>query len=113
MSSNPKTMTEMDRVVVVTPDIIVLVVQDPDAETPANKVMDLATLLANIPGDIISSHKLTVSGNTSFTGILSIPEWTPASSTVVCKKGRMGADSSYLYFAVADNNVKRIAWESF
>lgn len=108
MSSNPLTMSQMDRVVVVTPDLIVLAVENPDGEVPENKVLDLDTLLKNIPSDIATAHKITASGNTSFTGVLQIPDWTPSSSSATCKKGRLGADGNFIYIAVADNTIRRI-----
>lgn len=108
MATTPKTMTELDRVEVVTPDIIILAVEDPEGETPVNKVLDLETLFANIPSDITTAKKLTSSGNTSFTGILQIPTWTPGSSSATCKRGRMGMDNQYLYVAIADNTIRRI-----
>lgn len=38
---------------------------------------------------------------------------TPANSTITVKEGKIWYDTSYLYIAVANNTVKRIALDSF
>lgn len=126
MASDPKKMSEMDRVTQVTRDIIVLVVVDPDGDTPTNKVMDLQTFLANLPCPVvckgtfatqanssIGGNKMDVAANTTFTGTLRIPRWTPTSSSESCPQGKTGADDTYLYHAIQANTIRRLPWQSF
>jgi hypothetical protein len=38
--------------------------------------------------------------------------WTPASKTAACTKGRVGGDASYIYYCSADNTIIRVAYDN-
>lgn len=126
MTVEPKKMTDMDRITTVTPEIIVLVVADPEGDAPVNKVMDLRTFLSHLPCPVvcedtfsteantsIGGSKMEISANTKFLGRVYLPRWTPTSSSETAPRGRTGFDDTYLYCAIADNTIRRIPWQTF
>lgn len=38
--------------------------------------------------------------------------WTPATKTTACTKGRIGGDNTYLYYCHADNNIIRVPYDN-
>lgn len=51
---------------------------------------------------VVVSNTLIITGNS-----------TPANSTISVPKGTLFYDNSYIYIAIADNTLKRVAIESF
>jgi hypothetical protein len=68
--------------------------------------------LAYIAGTAVP-FTLDDAGNASFTGHITTPLATPASSSAPCKAGQQQADGKYSYVCVATNNWKRAALSSF
>lgn len=69
--------------------------------------MNLASAFANL------SSNISISNTVSVFGVEVRNDATPANSTINVTKGSIWADSDYLYVAVANNTIKRIALETF
>jgi len=90
MSNGPKRITEL-----------------PSSNSTANS--DLLVLVSNATGNA-ATVKMTVANFISTAHI----KTTPANSTsLTVREGTILYDSTYLYVAVANNNVKRVLLESF
>lgn len=72
-----------------------LVIVDDPSGTPVTKKVTVADLLGNSSANVV------------------IYNATPANSTITVKKGVIMFDTSYLYVAVANNTLKRVALSSF
>jgi hypothetical protein len=74
---------------------------------------DLLVIVDDVSGSAVTK-KVTVAnflGNSSANVV--IFNATPANSSISVKKGVIMFDSSYLYVAVANNSLKRVALSSF
>ena len=72
-----------------------LVIVDDVAGTPITKKVTVGNLLGNTSANVVIYNS------------------TPANSTITVKKGTILFDTSYLYVAVANNTLKRVALSSF
>lgn len=77
-----------------TSDDLLVIVDDP-AGSPVTKRVSVQNLLGNSAANV------------------SIRNSTPASSSITVKAGLIFYDTNYLYVAVADNTLKRVALSSF
>lgn len=116
---------------------LLLIIDNPNV-TPASKHITLKILFGNVPANTSISARLSVSGNTSFTGannqftsvkvnnnletnklkvssngLIITTALTPASSGITISQGKFFWDSNYLYVATANNTIKRVALSSF
>lgn len=83
-------------------DLLILV---KNVSTTANLYnVSAQTFFGTVNTDIILANtaKLVIGKNT-----------TPANSTASCVKGEIWFDSNYLYLAIANNSIMRVALESF
>lgn len=71
------------------------------SNTATTKVVNTAILFGNSSA-LISANQFQMREKT-----------TPANSTITISQGRMFFDENYLYIAVANNSLKRIALSSF
>ena len=95
MATEAKKISQLDEIVTATGDDFVVVVNDPNG-IPSTKKMTMLNLFGNS----------TV--NVAITSI------SPANSTVtVVKKGTVFYDLNYLYVAVENNTIKRVALSLF
>lgn len=94
MTDRAKKITELDLLTVAANNDLVII-QDVSANTTkAIAITDLTnTVVAN---------SVFITGNN-----------TPANSTVTIAKGAIFYDTDYLYIAVANNTVKRVALDTF
>lgn len=117
---------------------LLMVVHNPSTE-PTSMGMTLATLLGSISTPLVTSsnvtlgganatltisvntvnltsnitHTKTLTGNVaSFTSV-HVTQSTPASSNVGVLQGKMWFDSDYVYCAVSNTEIKRVALTSF
>lgn len=126
-----KKVTQLTELLAPQGEDLILVVDDPTG-TPVSKRMTLQTLFGNVQANTTISGSITVSGNTTFTDANYGPRITAKNivvggpmvvtsnnaTTQFGEAGWAGAlfwDENYLYVAVSDTNIKRIAlsnWDS-
>jgi len=94
MSDRAKKITELSAMTAPTADDLLVIVDDV-AGTPITKKVTVGNLLGNTSANVVIYNS------------------TPANSTITVKKGTILFDTSYLYVAVANNTLKRVALSSF
>jgi hypothetical protein len=94
MSDRAKKITELSAMTAPTADDLLVIVDDV-AGTPITKKVTVGNLLGNTSANVVIYNS------------------TPANSTITVKKGTILFDASYLYVAVANNILKRVALSSF
>ena len=94
MSDRAKKVTELSTLTAPAADDLLLIIDDV-AGTPITKKVTVANLLGNSSANVV------------------IFNTTPANSAITVKKGTVLFDTSYLYVAVSDNTLKRVALSSF
>ena len=94
MSDRAKKITELSALTAPAADDLLVIVDDV-AGTPITKKVTVGNLLGNTSANVVIFNS------------------TPANSTITVKKGTILFDSSYLYVAVANNTLKRVALSSF
>ena len=95
MSDRAKKITELTALATPSADDLMVIVDDPSG-TPVTKYVTVGNLLGNSAANLVIY-------NTS----------TPANSTITVKKGTMMFDSGFLYIAIANNTLKRVALSTF
>lgn len=94
MSDRAKKISELPTLAAPAGNDLIAIVDDPSG-TPVTKKVTVADLLGNSSANVV------------------IYNATPANSTITVKKGVIMFDTSYLYVAVANNTLKRVALSSF
>lgn len=94
MSDRAKKITELSALTAPAADDLLVIVDDV-AGTPITKKVTVGNLLGNTSANVVIYNS------------------TPANSTITVKKGTILFDTSYLYVAVANNTLKRVALSSF
>jgi len=94
MSDRAKKISELSALTAPAGVDLLVIVDDPSG-SPVTKKVTVADLFGNSSANVV------------------IYNATPANSTITVKKGVIMFDSSYLYVAVANNSLKRIALSSF
>jgi len=94
MSDRAKKITELSALTAPAADDLLVIVDDV-AGTPITKKVTVGNLLGNTSANVVIFNS------------------TPANSTITVKKGTILFDASYLYVAVANNTLKRVALSSF
>lgn len=77
--------------------------------TNAIKSLSVQNLLANSNADFIVSNDHILQANT----LIVVNESTPATSADASSGGQIWWDSDYLYLAIANNTIRRIALTTF
>lgn len=107
---------------------LLLVVDDPNG-TPVSKKISLTTLFGNISANVVISGTTTASANVAFTDATYGPRITAdhiivGNATIVSNnattqfgaagfEGAIMWDTNYLYIAVSDTQIKRVALSVF
>jgi len=115
-----KKVTQLDNLASVSGDDLFMVVNDP-AGTPANKKVTATNVFGNIsvPATFnnsvtLSGDSSTISGNTTVTGNLVLPQVTPENSTnTTYPVGTIWSDGSFIYVAVSSTIIKRADLSEF
>lgn len=94
MSDRAKKITELSVLTAPAADDLLVIVDD-IAGTPITKSVSVRNLLGNSSANVVIFNS------------------TPANSSITVKKGTILFDTSYLYVAVANNVLKRVALSSF
>jgi hypothetical protein len=107
MANNSVNMLDLTQVTGLGANDLFLVVRDPTGVANAVTISS-NNLFGNVTTKIVSNTEIQ---GTRFK-FTSAPT-TPATSIDVVKQGTMWYDSGYLYVAVADNTIKRVALTTF
>lgn len=67
-----------------------------------------------VVGDVVGDNVSNISGfdNGTFNSVYINSNWTPATKTTACTKGRVGGDNVYLYYCWSDNNIIRVPYDN-
>lgn len=80
---------------------LLLIVDDPSG-VPTSKKITVGNFLGNVSSNVVFNANVAFKYST-----------TPANSTITVSRGTIFYDTNYLYIAVANNTLKRIALSSF
>lgn len=112
MTDRAKTLPELlaDYELTAPRSVDILMIEDvPDSGNSITKAITVGNLLGNSSVDIIAGNNNVLSANTFIIRRAN----TPVSSSDTCQGGQVWRDSSYLYVAVANNTIKRVALSTF
>ena len=95
MSDRAKKISELSALAAPAAEDLMVIVDDPSG-TPTTKYVTVGNLLGNAAANVVIYSTTT-----------------PANSTITVKKGTIMTDGNFLYIAVANNSLKRVAISSF
>ena len=117
-----KKVTQLDALSSLTGDDLFMVVNDP-AGTPASKKVTTTNVFggvavpANFSSNVtVTSSTMTISSNCSVTGSLLLSPSTPSTSNTQTESlptGKIWFDHFYMYIAVSNTAIKRVALSEF
>ena len=117
-----KKVTQLDALSSLTGDDLFMVVNDP-AGTPASKKVTTTNVFggvavpANFSSNVtVTASTMTISSNCSVTGSLLLSPSTPSTSnpqTESLPTGKIWFDHFYMYIAVSNTAIKRVALSEF
>lgn len=101
-------VTELNRLFQITSDDLFIIINAPGSTDNAESMkISVQDLLSRLPAN-------TYINATLITDVLRVnTTWSPANSSAICTKGKIGFDSNYVYVATANNYVKRAALSEF
>lgn len=108
MSGRAKKVTELTAYAAPTGSDLVYIVKDP-AGTPQSCKVTVSDLFNNCSSNVTISNSAVLSANT----VVVRRKQTPANSTITVAQGTIFYDNDYMYIAVANNVLKRVALTSF
>ncbi len=94
MTDNAKKTSELPTTNNAVANDRIVILKDPSG-TPSTRTIKVSDLLGNSAANVV------------------VQETTPSNSTITIKKGTMLFDNNYLYIAVANNSLKRVALSIF
>jgi hypothetical protein len=94
MTDNAKKTSELPTTNNAVANDRIVILKDPFG-TPSTRTIKVSDLLGNSAANVV------------------VQETTPSNSTITIKKGTMLFDNNYLYIAVANNSLKRVALSTF
>lgn len=106
MANSPKAITELPALTTPAVGDLLVIVDDPSG-TANTKKITVSTLFSNTPALAVNVSSLST--NT----LIMKAETTPSNSTITVTKGTVLFDTNYIYIAVANNQLKRVALSSF
>lgn len=101
MADRAKKISELDSLTAVAGEDLLVIVDSPSS-TPVTKKVSVNTLFTVANSVTVSANTLVVRNFQS-----------PTSSSFACERGTILYDANYLYIAVANNTLKRVALSSF
>lgn len=114
-----KKVTELPTLTTASAEDVLYVVDDPSG-TPVSKKISLSNLLSAVPANTTFTGTATFDDKVTATdGVVTLSSATSVTSnnaTTVLGSGMAGSifwDANYLYLAVSNTEIKRVALESF
>lgn len=108
MSDRAKKVSELTALTAPAGEDLLYIVDDPSG-TPASRKVTVANLFTNCSSNLTLSNTAVLSANT----LVIRRNGTPANSAITVTQGTFFYDADYLYIAVANNTLKRVALSSF
>lgn len=105
-------ISELTAITSLTADDLIMVVNDPNGSPSTNKIT-VSNLFGNVRVSATFANTTTFSSNTIVTNFMINNKATPASNTDNAQMGKMWFDEDYIYVAVANNSIKRVALSNF
>ena len=117
-----KKVSQLDALTSVSGDDLIMVVNDP-AGTPSSKKVTATNVFGGVtvPATFnntvsISGGNMTIAANCTVTGEMRLQESTPGTSNTVTESlgaGKIWFDHFYMYIAVSNTAIKRVALSEF
>lgn len=108
MADRAKKISELTALTSTSGDDLLVIVDDPSGNAVTKKTT-VTNFFGTVAANVNVSNAYALSANT----IILNSFRTPANSTITIQQGNFFFDSNYLYIAVANNALKRIALSSF
>lgn len=108
MADRAKKISELLALTTPSSEDLLVIVDDPTGNSVTKKVT-VGNLFTNCSSNVTISNSAVLSANT----LLIRNFGTPANSGITIQQGVFFYDNSYLYIAVANNTLKRVALSSF
>jgi len=111
-------ISELNAITTLTTDDLMMVVNDPAGSPTTNKIT-FGNVLANVNITVKFSNTVNSSSNITSTSIINSTNLfinyrtTPTTNTDVVQSGKLWFDNDYIYVAVSNNNIKRVALNNF
>lgn len=105
-------ITELQSLNVATSDDLLVIVNNPGG-TPATRHITVGDMFSNVTMNVAFNSNISLNGNTTVGNIFITYDTTPPSSVASVTKGKLWFDDNFLYVAIANNNIKRVALSSF
>lgn len=120
MAIAPKKTSALTTKTSLAPTDYILGVSDPSGVPTTCKILN-QNFFATVATPMTVSANVTITGNSSVfiaptvksANLHSTDSSTPVSSSDAVEKGKIWFDTNYLYVAVANNTIKRVALTSF
>lgn len=104
--------SQLPSVTAATGDDFLILVNDPQG-SPVTTKISVGNFYSNVTVNVTFSETLRATGNVYANNFHITNSVTPAYSTVAVEKGKIWFDQDYLYVAVANNDIRRVALTSF
>lgn len=109
MADRSRKITELAVATSVAANNLLVVVDRHSANTPVTKSANVSVFFGNVAANVVLSNSAVLSAQT----VILRNNTTPANSGVTVAAGTIWADANFIYVAVANNTVKRVALSSF
>lgn len=109
MADRSKKITELGLATSVAANDLILIVDKHTSNVAVTKSANVSVLFGNVAANVILSNTAVLSTQ----NMVLRNNTTPSNSTVTVAKGTIWADANYIYVAVANNSIKRVALTSF
>ena len=104
-------ISELTAITSLTADDLLMVVNDPNGAPSTNKIT-VGNLFGNVRVSATFANSAAFS-NVTINNFVLNNKATPASNTDNAQMGKMWFDEDYIYVAVANNSIKRVALSNF
>jgi hypothetical protein len=105
-------ISELTAITSLSADDLIMVVNDPNGAPSSNKIT-VGNLFGNVRVSATFANAATFSANVTVTNFMINNKATPTSNTDNAQAGKVWYDNDYIYVAVANNSIKRVALSNF
>lgn len=109
MADRSRKISELSALSAVAANDLIVVVDKHSSNTATTKSANVSVLFGNVSTNTTLSNSAVL----SVKEVVVRDNTTPANSSATVTQGKIWADSNYLYVAVANNTIKRVALSSF
>jgi hypothetical protein len=106
MADRAKKISELTSLAAAATNDVVIILDSSESET---KSISVASLFGSVPSNTTFGNAAIVSANT----LVVRNKTTPANNSVTVTEGTIFYDENYLYVAIANNTIRRVALSTF